>query len=107
MYTIHDDNIIKIASQYSMCSKERLLLNIKAVEAINTTNVSGSIVEIGVWKGGSMLSMMLANNNDLRDYYLYDTFEGMTLPNEYDYDLNNHSAELLLKNSIYAVYFSS
>lgn len=49
---------------------------------INTNNIDGSIVECGVWKGGCSMWMMLCQKktNMLRDFYLYDTFNGMTFP---------------------------
>jgi hypothetical protein len=41
----------------------------------------------------------MANTNSNRNYWLYDTFEGMTKPCDYDYDLDNNSAENLIKSS--------
>jgi O-methyltransferase len=44
-------------------------------------------VECGVWKGGSVLAMILALQRlgiDDREIWLYDTFEGMTEPTEHD-----------------------
>ena len=51
------------------------------------TDVPGAFVECGVWKGGSMLAMILDAPGlgvDDRDIYLYDTFEGMTEPSDAD-----------------------
>lgn len=93
------DGIVKIATMYSACSDRRLKLNIEAVEQVNKENIEGSIVEIGVYKGGSMLSMMRANlfSHTAREFYLYDTFEGMTPPCDFDKDLNGYDAKELLK----------
>lgn len=93
------ERILNISSKYSACSKERLLNNIEVIQEVNKKNISGDIVEIGVYKGGSMLAMMLANNNPNRNYWLYDTFEGMTSPSEYDYDLNDYSALKLMEQN--------
>lgn len=95
----HSDSIVKKSLKYSACSKERILSNIEIIEEVNKNNIPGDIVEIGVYKGGSMLSMILANNNPNRKFWLYDTFEGMTAPSEYDYDLNDFSARELIKCS--------
>lgn len=52
------------------------------VAEVNTNNISGAIVECGVWKGGAVAAMMVAQKKyDMnREFYLYDTFEGMTAP---------------------------
>jgi len=97
-YTISDINkIVEISSKFSSCSKERLQCNVEAVNKVNSLGIPGSIVEIGVFRGGSMLAMMLANTNDMRNFYLYDTFEGMTVPCSYDIDLDNKKASELIE----------
>lgn len=92
--------IIEICKKYSMISEERFKNNINSVKKIQKKNILGDIVEIGVWKGGSLLSMILEyekyqENN--RTFHLYDTFSGMTDPTVHDKDLWNNQAELLLK----------
>lgn len=50
-------------------------------------DVPGAFAECGVWRGGSVLAMILALQQlgiENRDIYLYDTFEGMTRPTEQD-----------------------
>lgn len=68
-------------------NRERIICNIQAVEHVVKNNISGDIVEIGVWRGGSMLSMLLTleelNVFD-RNIHLYDTFDGMTPATEHD-----------------------
>jgi len=49
--------------------------------ARETSELKGCIVECGVWKGGSAQVMMKAAPTE-RPFYLYDTFEGMTPPNQ-------------------------
>jgi O-methyltransferase len=47
----------------------------------------GAFVECGVWKGGAVLAMLLALQQEGRadrDVYLFDTFEGMTEPSPED-----------------------
>jgi hypothetical protein len=49
---------------------------------VNTKCIAGAIVECGVWKGGAVVAMMLTQKKyDMnREFYLYDTFDGMTSP---------------------------
>lgn len=52
----------------------------------NNKNINGSVVECGVWKGGCMMTMIMQQKkfNQNREFYLYDTFDGMTAPSEKD-----------------------
>jgi hypothetical protein len=54
----------------------------KIINEINNQNILGDIVECGVWKGGMSMWMMLCQkkHNMLRNFFLYDTFDGMTFP---------------------------
>jgi O-methyltransferase len=75
------------ARPYSLLSPERLVANIDAVDYLVRRGVPGAIVECGVWRGGSVLVMiktLLRHSVTDRDVYLFDTFEGMTLPSETD-----------------------
>ena len=60
---------------------------IEAVRYVARNQISGDIVECGVWKGGSMMlaakTLMELDNTDY-DLYLFDTFEGTTTPTEID-----------------------
>jgi O-methyltransferase len=82
--------IFDICKQYTMLTYERVRNNIECVNYISKFNIPGDIVEIGVWKGGSIMSMLLAleNNKSIRDVHLYDTFAGMTKPTDLDNDKN-------------------
>ena len=79
--------IIKLGMQYSMASWERLYANLNSIKYLIKSEIEGSIVECGVWRGGSMLTMLKtlkqfsATN---RDVYLYDTFTGMSAPSKED-----------------------
>ena len=59
---------------------------IKKVD-INKNNIEGDFIECGVWKGGSIMTMIKTlqelNLND-RDVFLYDTFTGMSKPTSED-----------------------
>jgi hypothetical protein len=72
---------------YSMTGVARLLAVVDAVRYCTTREVPGAFVECGVWRGGSVLAMVLTLQElgvSDRDIHLYDTFEGMTEPTEYD-----------------------
>lgn len=61
----------------------------KAVQYIVEKKIPGDFVECGVWRGGSvmMCALALKHFGDLgRKIYLFDTFEGMTAPEERDVD---------------------
>ena len=77
---MNNETIIKNSSKFSLLSEERLLHNIQSVEHILLNKIEGHIVEIGVYRGGSIMAMIytLQRNNTLRHIYMYDTYEGMT-----------------------------
>jgi hypothetical protein len=81
---------------YTMTSAERLYSVYKSIEYIVANNIQGDIVECGVWKGGSSMCAMLslaAFGDQNRNFFLYDTFEGMSEPGEKDKDLSDSSAK--------------
>jgi O-methyltransferase len=89
-----NDEIFEKVKNLTLLGKERILANIESVDHIIDNNIDGDIVEIGVYKGGSILSMILRleEKNVLnKTVHLYDTFEGMTQHSEYDIDLNGSS----------------
>lgn len=79
--------ILERCHPYTMTSRPRLLGLIDTVRYVCRRDIAGAFVECGVWRGGSVLAMILTlqelDRND-RDIYLYDTFEGMTEPTEND-----------------------
>jgi hypothetical protein len=82
--------------QFSMTSLERLYAMYKATEYVYKAGIPGSIVECGVWRGGSMMMAALtlqALGDTSRRLLLFDTFEGLPKPNPAeDIDLWGHSA---------------
>jgi O-methyltransferase len=84
----------------TMTSFERVRVLIESMEYIGANNLPGSIVECGVWKGGSMMAAALAllelgvNNRLL---YLYDTFAGMPKPGCHDVSFQGDSAEQIFQ----------
>jgi O-methyltransferase len=82
-----DEAILSQVRDYSMTSQARLLAVIDAVRYLSRKKIPGSIVECGVWRGGSSMAAALTlmqENDDGRDLYLFDTFSGMTPPTDQD-----------------------
>lgn len=93
--------IIQKIQPYTMTSPERIVSLTRAVRYVIDNNIAGDFVECGVWKGGSVMAMILtliaANVTD-RDIYLFDTFEGMSAPTENDISYEGkRAADLLSK----------
>jgi hypothetical protein len=81
---------------FTMTSIERIVSLINAVSYITANKIDGDIAECGVWRGGSMMTValtLLAHNDTSRNLYLYDTFEGMSAPTEFDASFDGVSAE--------------
>jgi O-methyltransferase len=92
-----DQEIVNRAIRYSMTGTARMLATVDAVRYCVRRGVHGSFVECGVWRGGSVLAMILTLQDegvDERDIYLYDTFEGMTRPTEADVSADEGKAML-------------
>jgi len=85
--TAEDRRIVQRAFPYTMTGPARLFALVEAVRYCNRRGLDGAFAECGVWRGGSVMAMILTLQ-DLgvsdRDIYLYDTFEGMTKPTEAD-----------------------
>jgi O-methyltransferase len=100
--TPEDRRILKRALPYTMTSAPRVQSVIDAVRYCVNRGVPGAFAECGVWRGGSVLSMILTLQ-DLgradRDIYLYDTFEGMTEPTEHDVSPYHPPAQELWEES--------
>lgn len=93
--------IILTVKPFTMTSTERLAALINAVTYVTLNAIPGDITECGVWKGGSMMAIaltLLANGDQSRSLYLYDTFEGMSPPTANDKTLDNLSAAEQLRS---------
>jgi hypothetical protein len=93
--------IIRSARTHTMTSPERLYALIQAVRHVSAAPIPGSIVECGVWRGGSMLAVartLIEAVDATRDLYLYDTYEGMSQPGAQDVDIEGQAASALLKD---------
>jgi hypothetical protein len=93
-------SIIMAAKPFTMTTMERMAALISAVTYVTQNQTAGDIAECGVWRGGSMIPValtLLAHGDRSRSLYLFDTFEGMTPPDEADRDLYGVSAGSQLK----------
>ena len=92
-FTMAEQRIVDSVKTYTMTSPERIVSLIRAINYVEENNIQGSIVECGVWKGGSMMAALLAMKEQRRKIYLYDTFEGMSEPTKDDESYKNESAK--------------
>jgi hypothetical protein len=72
----------------TMVSFESLVTLAIACKYIQENGIRGDFVEAGVWRGGSSI-VAKKFLGSARNYYLYDTYAGMTPPTAYDYRTND------------------
>jgi len=80
-------NIFDSVKDYTMTGIERVNAVVEAVKYVEKNKISGVMIECGVWKGGSTMTMALTLkmlNSETRELYLYDTFSGMNAPTDDD-----------------------
>jgi O-methyltransferase len=99
-FSVEEQRNIASVKDMTMTSLERLVSLSRAVDYIVKSKIAGDIVECGVWKGGSMMLVaqkLIQLNERNRSLYLFDTFEGMTAPDERDVSaLDNRKAKELM-----------
>ena len=82
-----DKDIVNRVRAYTMTGPLRLHALLQAVGYVSSRGLPGAFVECGVWRGGSVMAMLLKllqmDVTD-REVFLYDTFEGMTAPTAAD-----------------------
>lgn len=66
--------------KFTLLKRKRLNLLKRAAANLE---VPGAFVELGSWRGGSAAAF-ITNLNKVRDCWLFDSFEGMPEPTEYD-----------------------
>ena len=79
--------IVERVRPFTMTSVDRLEALIDAVRYCVRREIPGAFAECGVWRGGSVLAMILTLQElgaAERDVHLFDTFEGMTAPTAQD-----------------------
>ncbi|OBF89121.1 hypothetical protein A5790_20880 [Mycobacterium sp. 852002-51152_SCH6134967] len=73
-------NIIREVDPYTLTSSDRVAALCTSVDYIVDHDIPGAIVECGVWRGGSLLAMLLRLRQRGivgRDIYGYDVWAGM------------------------------
>lgn len=88
-----------ICAPYTMTSEARGYALWQAVEHVVRERIKGCMIECGTWKGGSAMLMVLAARHFgwTGNLILFDTFMGMTPPDEHDVDYKGARAEDLMK----------
>jgi hypothetical protein len=87
-----------ICRPYTMTSIERMYALYTSVNYIIDNDIPGDFIECGVYKGGSSMMMALILRNKAitnRKIFLYDTFEGMSMPTEVDAKSDGVSSQTL------------
>ena len=90
---------IKIVKPYSMTSEARISCLFNCLEYIRKNKIPGDLVECGVWRGGNILGILKYlefHNMTDRNVWLYDTFSGMTMPEDNDVDYTGRKASDIL-----------
>lgn len=91
---------IDLVLPFTNTSVERILALMSAVAYLVKNGIPGDITECGVWRGGSMMAValtLLAHGDRSRRLYLYDTYQGMSAPTDYDTTPWGDSATALLE----------
>lgn len=74
----------------TLTTPDRVVALCDAVRYLAEAGVPGSLVECGVWRGGSVLAMLrtlVSLGVTDRDVHLFDTFDRMPAPGDQDVDL--------------------
>jgi len=91
-----DRRIVERCLPHTMTGVARLQSVVDAVRYLEARRVPGALAECGVWRGGSVLAMILTLQElgrEEREIYLYDTFTGMTAPSDVDVSRPEGSAK--------------
>jgi len=95
--------ILMSACKRTMTSENSLFNLVEAVRYVELNKIEGDIVECGVWRGGSIIAILktlLSINSTSREIYLYDTFEGMTDPQNIDRSMmGKFASDLMARKS--------
>jgi len=98
-----DRAILARIAAFTMTSLERQVALIEATRYLVRRRVPGCLVECGVWRGGSIMAVLLTLIDEGvvdRDVYLYDTFTGMTRPTEVDKTFDGTPATTHLERDV-------
>jgi O-methyltransferase len=88
--------VLKVKPKYTMVKNRNLQTLFNLVDQVNRRQITGDIVECGVWNGGSAAIMAAASMDEpfqkkLRTIWLFDSFEGLPPPGEKDGELEREN----------------
>jgi O-methyltransferase len=91
-------DLIRRVQPYTMTSPESIAALRNAVQYVVNSNILGDIIECGVWKGGSTMTVAstLRELGARRRLHLFDSFEGMTVTTDVDRNIYGESAAKLM-----------
>ena len=96
---MNQEEFREIVKPYTMTDVARIDCLYDSLEYVRSNGFTGDFVECGVWKGGNILGIM--KYLEYHQYFephvwAYDTFSGMTAPEDNDKDfLNNKASDIL------------
>ncbi len=78
----------EMVEPYTLTNIERGYGLYKAIDYVCHNGIDGGFVECGVWRGGSSMlaALTFLSRGNSPDFFLYDTFSGMSEPTEKDRD---------------------
>jgi hypothetical protein len=87
--------VIRAVEPYTVASAERVAALCASVDYVVDCGIPGAFVECGLWRGGSLLAVLLRLHQRGvldREVVGYDTFTGMTEPTREDADFKGRPA---------------
>jgi O-methyltransferase len=94
-----DIETFRAVQAFTMTPPERVWALRNAVKYVVGLDLPGAMVECGVWRGGSVMTVartLLELGRTDYDLYLFDTFEGMSPPTERDVTYTGGAASAML-----------
>jgi hypothetical protein len=76
-------NLYEIVKPWTMVARDQQEVVFNEIARLNENNISGAVVECGVWAGGSSMIMLysqIRSGSTDRNFWLYDTYEGHVAP---------------------------
>lgn len=69
---------------YTMVKRKNLYRLFYASKLVSKHNIKGAYVECGSWNGGAAALCAYSLGQDIREFYLFDSFEGLPRPTDKD-----------------------
>ena len=86
-----------LENNFTMTSVARLVNTLKACKYVVQNNIPGDFVECGVWRGGHgiLAKKIFERMGSSKKVWMFDTFEGMAEPTEYDVNAKTKEKALI------------